>query len=128
VKYCLSRNICVTAHTPLGGGAANKEAWNTACPLDDDIVKKVAESHKKSPAQVLLRWLLQRSIVVLPKSVKVQRIKENLDVLDFQLTEEEMKQISALDKYVSYKTNPNPLASFLGGPDAFTPEGTDIFD
>mmetsp|Transcript_329 Transcript_329/g.907 ORF Transcript_329/g.907 Transcript_329/m.907 type:complete len:336 (-) Transcript_329:1800-2807(-) len=128
VNYCHSRKICVTAHTPLGGGAANKETWKTACPLDDEVVIKIAEGHGKSPAQVLLRWLLQRSIVVLPKSVKAHRIKENIDVYDFTLSEDEMKAISALDKYVSYKTNPNPLDGVLGGPDAFTPKGTDIFD
>merc|ERR1711935_1087160 len=59
VNYCLSRDICVTAHTPLGGGAANKETWNTPCLLDDPVVKKIADVHSKSPAQVLLRFLLQ---------------------------------------------------------------------
>lgn len=77
---------------------------------------------------MLLRYLLQRGIVILPKSIKPERMKENLDVLDFHLSEEEMKEILALDKYVSYKTNPNPLGAFLGGPDAFSPTGTDIFD
>ena len=128
VNYCLSRNICVTAHTPLGGGAANKNDWNTPCPLDDPVIQTIAKTHNKSPAQVLLRSLLQRGIVVLPKSVRPQRIRENLDLFDFGLTDNEMKEIAALDKYVSYKTNPNPLGAFLGGKDAFSPVGTDIFD
>jgi len=128
VNYCLSRNICVTAHTPLGGGAANKETWNTSNPLEDPTIVKIAEAHKKSPAQVLLRFLLQRGIVVLPKSVKAHRMAENFDVFNFSLTEEEMKEITTLDKYQSYKTNPNPLSGFLGASDAFCPEGTDIFD
>ena len=128
VNYCLSRDICVTAHTPLGGGAANKNDWNTPCPLDDPVVQGIAKTHGKSAAQVLLRFLLQRGIVVLPKSVKPSRMQENLDLFDFSLTEEDMKAISALDKYVSYKTNPNPLGAFLGGKDAFSAQGTDIFD
>mmetsp|Transcript_29153 Transcript_29153/g.44860 ORF Transcript_29153/g.44860 Transcript_29153/m.44860 type:complete len:336 (+) Transcript_29153:195-1202(+) len=128
VNYCLAHDICVTAHTPLGGGAANKDTWKTSTPLDDPVVHKIAQAHSKSPAQVLLRWHLQRGVVVLPKSVKAHRIKENLDVFGFVLTEEEMAEVAALDKYVSYKTNPNPLASFLGGPDAYSAEGTDIFD
>jgi len=128
VKYCQSRGICVTAHTPLGGGAANKDAWNTPCPLDDPIVVKIARNHDKSPAQILLRYLLQRGIVVLPKSVKKHRMEENMDVFDFSLTEDEMKLLASLDKYVSYKTNPNPLGAFIGGPDSFTNVGTDIFD
>ena len=128
VNYCLSRSICVTAHTPLGGGAANKEAWETANPLEDPVIGKIAKAHKKSPAQVLLRFLLQRGICVLPKSVKATRMAENMNLFDFAIADEEMKEISTLDKYVSYKTNPNPLGSFVGGKDAFSPEGTDIFD
>lgn len=128
VNYCLSRNICVTAHTPLGGGAANKDAWNTPSPLEDPVIIEIAKAKNKSPAQVLLRYNLQRGIVVLPKSIKAHRMAENIDVFDFSLGTEDMENIMKLDKYVSYKTNPNPLASFLGGKDAFCPEGTDIFD
>lgn len=136
VNYCLSRNICVTAHTPLGGGTSNKELWKVAIPLEDPTVVKIAtlssssssSSAKTSPAQVLLRFLLQRGIVVLPKSVKSHRMAENLNVFDVSLSDEEMSSLMKLDKYTSAKTNPNPLSSFLGGPDAFTPEGTDIFD
>eukprot|EP00579_Thalassiosira_antarctica_P006011 CAMPEP_0201881156 /NCGR_PEP_ID=MMETSP0902-20130614/11539_1 /ASSEMBLY_ACC=CAM_ASM_000551 /TAXON_ID=420261 /ORGANISM="Thalassiosira antarctica, Strain CCMP982" /LENGTH=308 /DNA_ID=CAMNT_0048409299 /DNA_START=211 /DNA_END=1137 /DNA_ORIENTATION=+ len=128
VNYCLSRNICVTAHTPLGGGAANEETWSTPSPLKDPVIIEIANAHEKSPAQVLLRLLLQLGIVILPKSVKPHRMAENLNVLDFSLSEEEMKKIEALDKYVSYKTNPNPLGAFLGGKDAYCAEGTDIFD
>ncbi|CAB9516098.1 Probable NAD(P)H-dependent D-xylose reductase xyl1 [Seminavis robusta] len=128
VNYCLSRNICVTAHTPLGGGATNKETWKTSNPLEDEVIGKISTAHSKSPAQVLLRWLLQRGIVVLPKSVKAHRMAENINVMDFSLTPEEMAEIDALDKYVSYKTNPNPLSGFLGAKDAFCAEGTDIFD
>jgi len=128
VNYCLARNICVTAHTPLGGGIANAESWSTPIPLQDEVIVNIANAHKKSSAQVLLRSLLQRGIVVLPKSVKAHRMAENKDILDFSLTEEEMKQIATLDKYVSYKTNPNPLSAFLGGKDAYSPQGTDIFD
>jgi len=128
VNYCLSKDICVTAHTPLGGGAANKELWNATIPLDDPVVKKIAESNGKSPAQVLLRFLLQRGIVVLPKSIKPHRMAENIALFDFNLSDCDMEALMALDKYFSAKTNPNPLASFLGGPEAFAPEGTDIFD
>lgn len=128
VNYCLSRNICVTAHTPLGGGAANKETWQTSNPLEDPIIHTIAKNHTKSPAQVLLRFLLQRGIVVLPKSVKPTRMAENLNLFDFALTDKDMKEIAKLDKYVSYKTNPNPGPGFLGAKDAFSAEGTDIFD
>ena len=52
----------------------------------------------------------------------------NSDLFDFQLSQEEMDQISALDRYQSAKTNPNPMSHFLTGPDSFETGGTDIFD
>jgi len=129
VKYCQSRNICVTAHTPLGGGKANEVWTNHKSPLEDPVVVAIAESKGATPAQILLRFLLQRGIVVLPKSVKPSRMAENIDLFGIEaLSNEDMAKLAALDKYQSYKTNPNPLNAFLGGPDAFTPEGTDIFD
>jgi len=133
VKYCQSRNICVTAHTPLGGGKANEEYTHNKSPLENDVVGRIASNSKNgnaTPAKVLLRFLLQRGIVVLPKSVRPTRMAENIDVFgsDMTLSEDEMQELAALDKYKSYKTNPNPISAFLGGPDAFTPEGTDIFD
>lgn len=128
VNYCLARNICITAHTPLGGGKSNETTWDTPNPLNDPVIAEIAKTHGKSPAQVLLRFLLQLGIVVLPKSVKAHRMAENRDLLDFSLTDEDMKKIEALEKYVSYKTNPNPIGAFLGGKDAYCSEGTDIFD
>lgn len=129
VKYCQSRNICVTAHTPLGGGKANEVWTDHKSPLEDPVVVSIAESKGATPAQILLRFLLQRGIVVLPKSVKPSRMAENIDLFGVEaLSSEDMAKLASLDKYQSYKTNPNPINAFLGGPDAFTPEGTDIFD
>ncbi len=126
VNYCLSRNICVTAHTPLGGGLLNSETWGAPIPLKDDIIMEIARNHAKSPAQVLLRFLLQRGVIVLPKSMKPHHMADNKDILDFSLMADEMKKIVTLDK--GCMTNTNPLSSFLGGPDAFSEKGTDIFD
>ena len=63
------------------------------------VVQSIAEKHKKSPAQVLLRFSLQRGLVVIPKSTNSDRIKENIDVFDFQLTEEDMNQLRSLDQH-----------------------------
>jgi 2,5-diketo-D-gluconate reductase A len=57
----------------------------------------IGEAHGKSVAQVVLRWLTQRQVVVIPKSVRPERMAENLDIFDFQLTDEQMTQINALD-------------------------------
>jgi len=131
VRYCQSRGICVTAHTPLGGGKANEVEYSSGkSPLEDPVVTAIAGSKNATPAQILLRFLLQRGIVVLPKSVKASRMAENISVFgdNLVLTDTEMEKLAALDRYRSYKTNPNPITAVLGGPDAFTPEGTDIFD
>lgn len=129
VNYCISRNIAVTCHTPLGGGSANANAWGViAVPIQEPLVKSIARRLKKSAGQVLLRWLLQRGCIVIPKSVKPARIAENLDLFSFDLTQADMDKIAGLDRYASAKTNPNPRGHFIGTKDGMTPEGTDIFD
>ena len=129
VNYCLSRNIAVTAHTPLGGGQANTTQFSAAAaPMDSPEIKSIAEAKGKSCAQVILRWLLQRKIQVIPKSTSPGRMAANADLFDFQLSQEEMDRISALDRYQSAKTNLNPMSHFLTGPDSFETGGTDIFD
>jgi 2,5-diketo-D-gluconate reductase A len=58
---------------------------------------EIGEAHGKSIAQVVLRWLIQRDVIVIPKSVRPERMRENLDVFDFELTGGEMARIAALD-------------------------------
>ena len=57
----------------------------------------IGEAHGKSVAQVVLRWLIQREVIVIPKSVRPERMRENLEVFDFELADEEMTRITALD-------------------------------
>lgn len=61
----------------------------------------LAEKHGKSPAQIMLRWQMQRGIVAIPKSVRAERIRENIDIFDFELSVEDMDSIAALDRGVS---------------------------
>ncbi len=58
----------------------------------------LAEKYRKTPAQILLRFLTQKDIVVIPRSTKPEHIRENFDLFDFELTTDEMAQLSALDK------------------------------
>lgn len=83
-------HIQAEAWAPLGGG--RYDAFN------NEVLKEIAEKHNKSIGQVMLRWNVQRGVVVIPKSTHVERIKENMDIWDFMLSEEEMHQISSLDK------------------------------
>ena len=61
------------------------------------MLAEIGEAHGKSVAQVVLRWLVQRDVVVIPKSVRAERMAENFDVFGFELTEEEMTRIAELD-------------------------------
>ena len=82
-------NVVPEAWAPLGGGRYN--------PFEDEMLKRIATKYNKSVGQVILRWNIQRGVIVIPKSTHVERIKENIDIFDFELNEEEMKQISSLD-------------------------------
>jgi 2,5-diketo-D-gluconate reductase A len=65
--------------------------------FSDPTLTAIGDAHGKSVAQVVLRWLTQRSIVTIPKSVRRERVEQNLDVFDFTLTDEDMAQIAAMD-------------------------------
>ena len=65
--------------------------------FENEVLKQIADNHNKSIAQVVLRWMIQRGIVPIVKSANPVRMKENLDIFDFELNEKEMKQIKGLD-------------------------------
>ncbi|ONI21356.1 hypothetical protein PRUPE_2G061100 [Prunus persica] len=110
VKFCQKHGICVTAHTPLGGAAANSELFGSVSCLDDPVLKSLAEKYKKTVAQVVLCWGIQRNTVVIPKTSKLERLNENFQVFDFELTKEEMDLIKKVDR----KHRTNQPAKFWG--------------
>jgi diketogulonate reductase-like aldo/keto reductase len=88
LEYCRDNSIVVEAYSPLAHAKS----------MDDAIVAGIAEKHGKSYAQVMLRWLLQQDLVVLPKSVTPNRIHENIDILDFELDEEDLAALAKQDR------------------------------
>jgi 2,5-diketo-D-gluconate reductase A len=85
------------------------EAWSPLAQgevLDDETIAQIAERHGKTPAQAILRWHLQLGNVVIPKSVTPERIRENLELFDFELSDEEMAAIEQLDG--GGRTGPDP--------------------
>lgn len=96
IEYCKSKNIAVTAYTPLGAPGSLSEPSPTV--LEEPLIKQLASQKNKTVAQILIRFLLQRGIGVLPKSVTPARINENFQVFDFELSDDEMTQILALNK------------------------------
>ena len=89
-KACKDSRIYMEAWCPLGGPGSGE--------MKDETIAGIADSHGKTPAQIILRWHIQNDVIVIPKSSKVERMKENFDVFDFSLSEEEMRLIDALER------------------------------
>ncbi|XP_069794887.1 aldo-keto reductase family 1 member A1-B isoform X2 [Narcine bancroftii] len=102
IRHCQKLGLIVTAYSPLGSSDRMWKAPGEPVLLEDINIKSIANKHGKSPAQVLLRWQVQRGVVAIPKSVNPVRIAQNLQVFDFVLTEDEMKMIASLDKNYRY--------------------------
>ncbi|ORC92533.1 prostaglandin F synthase [Trypanosoma theileri] len=105
-NFCKQQGIIVTAWSPLGKGGRTGM-------LDNPVLCEIAKKHNKSSAQVVIRWDIQMGIVTIPKSTNQNRIRENFNVWDFKLTEEEMQQIAKL----------NENKRIGGHPDEFFPDG-----
>lgn len=97
LEFCRERGIVYEAWSPLGAGAYT----------DDPIIKAVGSKYGKSPAQTILRWVIQQDIVVFPKSVHESRIAENADIFDFELSEEDMAEISSLNEFRRTGSDPD---------------------
>lgn len=92
VPYIQKLGIAVQGWYPLGGRGYTSEL------LGDETISSIAEAHGVTPAQVILRWNLQRGVTVIPGSGRADHIRENLDLFGFELTDEEMARIAALDR------------------------------
>ncbi len=99
VDYCQKQGIAFEAWSPLGGTGGNL--------LDDPVLKKIADKHGKSAAQVTLQWELQRGLITIPKSIHQARIIANTEIYGFELSEDGMKAINTLDKNPQ-RTGPDP--------------------
>ncbi len=86
IDYCRSEGIVVEASSPLGNGQI----------LQNASLKEIASAHNKTVAQVCLRWGHQKGLVLIPKSTKISRLKENIDFFDFELSEDEVRTIDEL--------------------------------
>ncbi|NWU92074.1 AK1A1 dehydrogenase, partial [Upupa epops] len=102
IAHCQKRGLAVTAYSPLGSPDRTWKHPDEPVLLEEPGIKKMAEKYSKSPAQILLRWQVQRKVVAIPKSVTPARIQQNLQVFDFSLTEEEMSHIGSLNKNWRY--------------------------
>lgn len=101
LRFCRDLHIAVTAFSPLG--AQSYFSLGMADPresvLDQPAVRAAAARHGRTPAQIVLRWGVQRQTAVVPKTIHYQRLRENLAIFDFELSPEEMQAITALDRH-----------------------------
>jgi len=98
VKYCKEKGIAVTGYSPLG---SKDRPWAKAGEpslLEDPALIEVGKKYNKSPAQVCVRWQIQRGLVVIPKSSNPDRLKANSEVFDFELSNEDMEAVTAFNK------------------------------
>lgn len=98
-QFCADNDIAITSWSPLARGRL----------LEDPVIAKIGAEYGKSIAQVIIRWHLQHDLIVIPKSVKPERILENADVFNFVLTAEEMKMIDSLNQNWRSGTHPDEI-------------------
>jgi D-xylose reductase len=100
VRYCRESNIAVTAFSPLAAQSyfSIGMAREDESVLEQHVIREAAGRHNKTPAQVVLRWGVQRGTAIVPKTTNRDRLRENLALFDFELSAEEMQQLGALDR------------------------------
>ncbi|XP_060648701.1 1,5-anhydro-D-fructose reductase-like [Drosophila nasuta] len=104
VDFCKAEGVAITAYSPLGskGLAKLNASVGIARDLPDlmdiPVVKEIAAAHGKTPAQVLLRWVIDTGVIAIPKSSSPERLRQNFDIFDFKLTEEEIAKLLKLDQ------------------------------
>ena len=88
LEFCQKNNIVVEAYSPLARGEF----------LEDSTILSLTQKYNKSPSQILLRWLIEKNIVVIPKSTHKSRLQENINIFDFELSEEDHELINSLNE------------------------------
>ena len=99
-KWLDKKNVAHMAYAPLGQGNRNEM-------FTEPEVVALAKKYNKKPSQILLRFLTQKGIIVIPRSTKPEHIRENFDIFDFSLTDDEIKKLTELDQKTAMIGNPN---------------------
>jgi diketogulonate reductase-like aldo/keto reductase len=99
LEHCRRRGIRIEAYAPLV----------KAQRMEHPVLVRVARKHGKTPAQVLIRWCLEHEVVVIPKSVRPERIRENLEVFDFSLDAADLTELDGLDEGYRTSWDPTPV-------------------
>jgi diketogulonate reductase-like aldo/keto reductase len=100
LEFCRSNDIQLESYSPLTKGRM----------LDDPRLFEIGKKYSKSPAQVLIRWTLQKEVIVIPKSSRKDRIRENADVFDFEISVEDMDRLDAFNKNLRVSWDPTTIS------------------
>lgn len=98
IQFCQAHDIAVISYSPLASFGNKWVNQQLPSPLDDSVIKEIGQRHGKTPAEVILKWGIDRNTIVIPGSVSIEHILLNSQVFDIQLTADEVAQISALNK------------------------------
>jgi diketogulonate reductase-like aldo/keto reductase len=97
LEYCQNQNIAVEAYTPITRGDRFKHP----------VIKDLSAKYERTPAQIMLRWTLQHNVIVIPKSSNPERIKENADIFDFEISDEDFEELNLLNESLRFSPDPN---------------------
>ncbi|CAK8576685.1 unnamed protein product [Lathyrus sativus] len=109
-EFCKQKGIHVGAWSPLG---AYKDPWGSAAVMDNPILHKIAEAKNKSVPQVVLRWIYQHGVTAIVKSFNKERMKQNLEIFDWELSQEESDKINQISQMRTLKAE---MFIFENGP------------
>ncbi|WP_240419162.1 aldo/keto reductase [Paenibacillus periandrae] len=97
LQYCRDKGIHVEAWSPLMRGQI----------FDDEVIQDLSQHYNKSPAQIILRWNLEHELITIPKTVRTERLQENMDIFDFELTPEDVSRLDGLNQDVRIGPDPD---------------------
>ncbi|KAM3568380.1 hypothetical protein VYU27_009498, partial [Nannochloropsis oceanica] len=121
VAFCQQEGIALTGFSPLGASSyiqLGMDKGEGVGVLNHPTIKALAEKYNHSPAQICLRWATQRGYAVIPKSTHETRLRDNINIFDFTLSDEDMRSIAALDRKLRYN-DPGDFCKGMGLPNGY---------
>lgn len=107
LNFCKKNDIYLQAYSSLGSSQSNPPGWTVL--FNNDIVKSIAASHSKTIPQILLRWSLQHDCLLIPKTSKVENLKPNIEIFDFELSADDVAKLDSLNSNKHFCWNPQEI-------------------